>query len=129
MVVDSSALVAIVLGEPDAEGLLSLISSTHAPIHVSAVSLVESSIMLEARQGPDATRDLDLLLDGVAAEVSAVDRHQATVAFGAWKRFGKGRHGAALNLGDCFSYALAKSLDQPLLFKGKDFSLTDIAIA
>ncbi|MGL5809614.1 MAG: type II toxin-antitoxin system VapC family toxin [Nocardioides sp.] len=129
MVVDSSALVAVVLGEPEAEGLLASMTAASGHVQVSAVSLVESSIVLEARQGPDATRDLGLLLDGVCATVSVVDAHQAELAFAAWKRFGKGRHSAALNLGDCFSYALSASLGQPLLFKGNDFSQTDIALA
>jgi ribonuclease VapC len=129
MVVDSSALVAVVLGEPEAEAFLGAMRSTAEPMHVSPVSVVESSIVLEARQGPDATRDLHLLLAGVAADISAADAIQAQLAFAAWQRFGKGRHSAALNLGDCFSYALAKSLGQPLLFKGRDFSQTDIIAA
>ncbi|MGL5827144.1 MAG: type II toxin-antitoxin system VapC family toxin [Nocardioides sp.] len=129
MVVDSSALVAVVLGESEAEGFLDSMASTPERVYLSAVSMVETSIVLEARQGPDATRDLRLLLDGIGAEVSAVDAEQADLAFAAWQRFGKGRHRAALNLADCFSYALARSLGEPLLFKGADFAQTDIAIA
>ena len=129
MVVDSSALVAVVLGEPEAEVYLGLMSSEVEQIQASAVSIVESSIVLESRQGPDATRDLRLLLDGLGIAILPVDSVQAAVAFAAWQRFGKGRHPAALNLGDCFSYALAKSTGEPLLFKGDDFSQTDLAIA
>ncbi len=128
MVVDSSALVAIVLGEPEAESILATLTASVGPVRVSAVSVVESSIVLESRQGPDATRDLGLLLSGVAARVATVDQTQASLAFAAWKRFGKGRHPAGLNLGDCFSYALAKSSGETLLFKGNDFSQTDVAL-
>jgi ribonuclease VapC len=128
MVVDSSALIAVVLGEPEAEAILDTMSSSAVSVHVSAVSVVEASIVLESRQGPDATRDLDLLMVGVDADTVPVDKAQAELAFMAWKRFGKGRHPAALNLGDCFSYALAKSLGYPLLFKGGDFSQTDVVM-
>jgi ribonuclease VapC len=129
MVVDSSALVAVVLGEPEAERFAAKLFPTTTPVQVSAVSVVETSIVLEARQGPDATRDLGLLLTGIGAEIVPVTAAQAELAFTAWKRFGKGRHPAGLNLGDCFSYALAKSLGQALLFKGDDFQQTDLTSA
>ena len=124
--VDTSAFVAVVLGEPDAERFLDLMRSDS--VTVSAVSLVEAAIVVEARQGADAARDLDLLVDGVVDSVAAVDSDHARVAVAAWRRFGKGRHSASLDLGDCFSYAAAKVAGVPLLFKGDDFTHTDIAI-
>ena len=124
MIVDSSALVAVVLGEDDADRFLSAMNGSVA---VSAASLVETTMVVESRQGPDATRDLSLLLDGVHAEIVPVDHAQAIEAAAAWRRFGKGRHPAALNYGDTFSYALAQVRGEPLLFKGDDFRQTDIA--
>lgn len=96
---------------------------------VSTVSVVESGIVVEARQGREAGRDLGELLGVLAATVVPVDQRQAELAIRAWRRFGKGRHPAALNLGDCFSYALAQALDEPLLFTGEDFTQTDIRSA
>ncbi len=126
-VVDSSALVAVVLGEPDAESLLAVMTTRTCVI--SAVSFAEAAIVVEARQGPDAARDLQLLVDAIADDVVPVDRTLAVGAVTAWRRFGKGRHPAALNFGDCFPYALAASLGAELLFKGTDFSQTDISAA
>lgn len=127
IVVDRSVLVAVVLGEPDA---VSYGASLRAePVSVSTVSLVESGIVVEARQGREAGRDLVELLRALAATVVPVDQRQADLAIRAWRRFGKGRHPAAPNLGDCFSYALAQSLDEPLLFKAEDFAQTDIRSA
>lgn len=85
--------------------------------------------MVEARQGPDAARDLELLVDGAIEEVAVVDRELAQAAVAAWRRFGKGRHPAGLNYGGCFSYALAHLRSAPLLFKGEDFSQTDLTDA
>ena len=124
MIVDSSALVAVVLGEDDANRFLSAMTGYVA---VSAASLVETTMVVESRQGPDATRDLSLLLDGVHAEIVPVDHAQAIAAAAAWRRFGKGRHPAALNYGDTFAYALAQVRGEPLLFMGDDFGQTDIA--
>lgn len=125
MIVDTSALVAVILGEPDAETYLR--SMAAAPtLAVSAVSLTESLIVVEARQGPEAAADLGALLAELEAEVVAVDEGQAEAAASAWRRFGKGRHPAGLNLGDIFSYALAGTRGEALLFKGCDFSATDI---
>ena len=126
MVVDTSALAAIVLGEPDAERYLAALAGTTDGIHVCAVTAVEAAIVVEARQGPDAARDLDLLLDRLGARVTACDAEQVSAAITAWRRFGKGRHPAALNLGDCFSYALARTSGEELLFKGADFPQTDV---
>lgn len=124
--VDTSSLVAVVLGEPDAERHLECLRSATAL--VSAVSIVEATIVVEARQGLDAVRDLDLLV-GATAEVVPVDAHHARSAVAAWRRFGRGRHPASLNFGDCFAYAVARLADVPLLFKGDDFAQTDVAAA
>lgn len=127
IVADTSALVAVVLGEPDAERFLAALTSDE--VSLSAASLVEASIVVEARQGPDARRDLDLLVEGTGATVVPVDADHARAAVTAWLRFGRGRHPAALNLGDCFSYATARLAHAPLLFKGDDFTQTDLAAA
>ncbi len=129
MVVDTSALAAIILGEEDAEALLSALLHTDEVVRVSAATLVEATMVVEARHGPDAAGDLDLLLAKVDAEITSVDPDQGRLAVAAWRRFGKGRHPAALNLGDCFSYALARSAGETLLFKGRDFAQTDIGSA
>lgn len=125
--VDSSALVAIVLGEPEAETMLQAIQGQ--PAILGAATLLESSIVVEARQGPDATRDLELLVAGAIDDIVSFDATHAQVAFEAWRRFGKGRHPAALHYGDCLAYATARVHDAPLLFKGDDFPKTDIRAA
>jgi ribonuclease VapC len=127
IVVDTSALVAVVFGEPEAERFLAAMRSDL--VVISAVSLVEGLVVAEARQGPDAARDLELLVDGVVARVAPVDEAHARAAAGAWRRFGKGRHPAGLNFGDCFAYATAALANLPLLFKGDDFAQTDIGAA
>lgn len=124
---DTSALMAVVLAEPEAERFL--IALTSDPVTISSVSLAEAAIVAEARQGPDATRDLEVLVAGVVDRVAAVDEAHAWAAVGAWRRFGKGRHPAGLNFGDCFAYATASLGDLPLLFKGDDFSQTDVRAA
>ncbi len=128
LVADTSALVAIVLGEVDAERFAATLKDA-ASIAVSVVSVVEATMVVEARSGLDATRDLSLLLDSIDASKVAVDTEQMNLAVAAWRRFGKGRHPAALNFGDCFSYALATARGEPLLFKGRDFAQTDIVSA
>lgn len=121
---DSSALVAVVLGEDDAERFLLTLETN--PVSLSCVSLTEAAIVVEARQGLDAARDLDLLVDATVDVLVPVDRDHVRVAVDAWRRFGKGRHLAGLNFGDCFSYAVARIHSLPLLFKGDDFTRTDL---
>ncbi|WP_232676846.1 type II toxin-antitoxin system VapC family toxin [Nocardioides sp. R-C-SC26] len=123
---DTSAIAAVVFGEPDATRFVTAMLANAGDCLVSAATLVEAGIVVEAKQGPAATQDLRLLLDQIGVEVVAVDSDAASVAVGAWQRFGKGRHPAALNLGDCFAYAVAKIAGAPLLFKGDDFAKTDI---
>ncbi len=122
--VDTSALVAVVLGEEDAERHLAELQRNVT--RLSSVSLVEASIVVHARQGPDAERDLGLLVEATIDELVPVDLDQARAAISAWRRFGKGRHPASLNFGDCFAYAVAGMSDLPLLYKGDDFSQTDV---
>ncbi len=124
---DTSALIAVVLGEPDAERFLAALQSDS--VALSVVSLAEATIVAEARQGPDAARDLELLVAGVVDRLVAVDEAHARATVAAWIRFGKGRHPAALNFGDCFAYATASLANLPLLFKGDDFTQTDLRAA
>lgn len=95
-------------------------------LSLSAASRVEAGVVVEARRGPVATTDLQLLLDTLRVNIVPVDEEQAGAAVAAWRRFGKGRHPAGLNFGDCFSYALARTLGLPLLFVGEDFARTDL---
>lgn len=126
MVVDSSALVAIVLGEPDAERYIEALKSSAGVPLLSAANAIEAAIVVEARQGTDASRDLSLLIEAAGVAIEPLTADQVPLAVDAWRRFGKGRHPAGLNLGDCFAYALARSQGTPLLFKGEDFNQTDI---
>ena len=119
--VDTSALVAVVLGESDAERYLERLRN--GPARLSSVSLVEATIVLEARQGADAVRDLEFLVDATADLVVAACE-QARVAIAAWRRFGKGRHPAGRDFCDCFLYAVAHRSWRPVLFKRNDFSQT-----
>jgi ribonuclease VapC len=96
------------------------------PCLLSAANLLEASMVIESRKGDAGGHELDLLLYRARIEVVAVDQDQAEIARLAWRRFGKGRHPAGLNYGDCFAYALAKSRRAPLLFTGTDFTQTDI---
>ncbi|WP_375237005.1 type II toxin-antitoxin system VapC family toxin [Microbacterium schleiferi] len=126
---DTSALMAIILGEEDASHFARVIADNVGDLHVSAATLVEATIVAEARQGSAATQDLEALISRARITVAPVDTAQASIATAAWRRFGKGRHAASLNMGDCYSYALARSLGAPLLFKGDDFTQTDIPSA
>jgi ribonuclease VapC len=125
VVLDTSAIVAILTGEPDSGGYVAALASATDPM-ISAATLVESSIVMLARTGPSGVKDLDELLAVAGVRCVAVDSSQAILAREAFARFGKGRSSAALNLGDCFAYALARATGQPLLFKGEDFSKTEI---
>ena len=125
MVLDTSALLAVLLNEPDAEPLRRAIEAD--PIRLlSAANLVETAIVIEARVGEAGGRELDLLVHKAAIDVVSVDAEQADLARHAYREFGKGRHAAGLNYGDCFAYALSQSSGEPLLFKGEDFRKTDV---
>ena len=129
MIVDTSALIALIDGETEADEFLDLIA--HSPqVSISAATYLEASIVIDSRNNPVLSRSLDTLLDDLAVSIEPVTAEQAVVARQAHRDFGKGRqHPAQLNFGDCFSYALAATAGQPLLFKGQDFSHTDVRTA
>ena len=125
MVIDTSALIAILGDEPERRVLIERIEAAETRL-LSAATFVETSIVLEVRHGAEGVRHLDLFLDRARIEIASVDEEQSREARLAFSRFGKGRHPAALNFGDCFAYALAITAGEPLLFKGDDFGLTDV---
>jgi len=126
IVIDSSALIAILRREPEADRFLHVIAAADGCL-LSSVGLLETSLVLAGRTGDQAAwAGLDALIARAGMEVIAQDGAQAKLAREAFLRFGKGRHPAALNLGDCAAYALARSRALPLLFKGEDFVRTDL---
>ena len=125
MVIDTSALVAIFFGEPERQTFLDAVTAAGSRL-LSAATILETGIVLESRQGEAAGREFDLFVVRANLQIVPVDAEQADLARSAWRKYGKGRHPAALNFGDCFSYALAKSTGEPLLAKGTDFALTDL---
>jgi ribonuclease VapC len=129
IVIDSSALIAILRREPEADGFLQIVAEAVSCL-LSSISLLETSMVLAGRTG-DATSwtELDALIARARIEVVAQDAELTEAARAAFLRYGRGRHPAALNLGDCASYALAKHHDVPLLFKGADFPRTDLRAA
>ena len=126
MVVDTSAIVAAVASEADAGRYREAMLST-ALVAMSSVGVLESLMVLQSRHGPDAVAAFGDMLEEMSVAVVPFDKDMAQAAFDAFLRFGKGHHPAALNIVDCAVYATAKTLGQPLLFKGADFSRTDIA--
>jgi ribonuclease VapC len=124
VVLDTSALLAILLREPKHEALAELLADADDPL-ISAATLLETSIAIQAKSGDEGVAALDELLTAASVRCVAVDRTQALAARDAYTRFGKGRSPAALNFGDCFAYALARVHGRPLLFKDDDFSATD----
>jgi ribonuclease VapC len=124
MVLDTSAILAILQREPERRSFLEAIEAADT-IRMSVASFVESSIVIESRYGLEGLRDLDRFISRASIELIAVDAEQGQLARSAFSRFGKGRHRAGLNYGDCFSYAAAISLGEPLLCKGDDFIHTD----
>lgn len=125
MVIDTSALLAILQDEPERRSFNEEIEAADTRV-MSVATFVEVSIVVEARRGSDGLRDLDLFLAKAGIELIDLDLEQAKAACTAFSRFGRGRHPAGLNYGDCFSYALAQIRAEPLLFKGGDFVLTDV---
>lgn len=129
MIVDSSAVVAIMLKEPEREVMIAALGSEPGP-RLSAASYVECGVVLDRQLGPVAGRKLDQLLDLLGLQIEPVTEEQARVARAAYRDFGCGSgHRANLNYGDCFSYALASVTAEPLLFKGDDFGHTDLRSA
>jgi ribonuclease VapC len=127
MVLDSSALIAILSFEPEATFFAKAIEADTTRL-LSAASLLETAIVIETRYGEAGGRKLDELIRAAQIQIEPVTYEQATVARLAYRTYGKGRHPAGLNFGDCFSYALAKTSAGPLLFKGDDFSQTDLQL-
>lgn len=128
MVIDTSAVLAVFLNEPERKRFLEAMTGAESRL-ISAANVLETGIVLEARRGEAAGREFDLFLNQAKFEIVPVDAEQVEIARVAWRKYGKGRHRAALNFGDCFAYALAKALDEPLLAAGTDFGLTDIEMA
>lgn len=126
MVIDTSALIAMLNDEPDAPRLEAAVAADPVRL-MSAASYLEAAIVIEARFGEPGGRELDLWLHRAGVDLVSVDVAQSDAARAAYRRYGKGRHRAGLNYGDCFSYALAHVSGQPLLFTGADFAQTDIA--
>ena len=125
MVVDTSAVLAILFGEEDSERFAAAIEADPTRF-MSAASVLEATIVAETRKGPPGERELDFLLLKAGIETVAFNEAQLRVARHAFRTYGKGRHAAGLNFGDCFSYAVSKTTGEPLLFKGDDFAMTDI---
>ena len=125
MMIDTSAILAILQREPESRRFLEVIESADST-RMSVASFVESSIVIESRYGAEGLHDLDRFLSRASIELIPVDAEQGQLARTAFNRFGKGRHRAGLNYGDCFSYAAAISLGEPLLCKGDDFIHTDV---
>jgi ribonuclease VapC len=127
MVIDTSALVAVLQKEPERRMFLEAIEAADLRL-MSVATFVEISIVIEARHGAEGLRDLDHLIARAGIELVSVDADHGRLARRAFSHFGKGRHRAGLNYGDCFSYALAISVGEPLLFKGDDFVHTDVPV-
>lgn len=125
MVLDTSAVLAILLDEPERRAF-NLAIETADRRAMSTATFVETSIVIESRYGAEGLRDLDSLLVAAGVELVPLDAEQAHIARTAFIRYGKGRHAAGLNYGDCFAYALARALSEPLLYKGSDFARTDL---
>ena len=128
MIVDTSAVLAVLFGEPDAERRERAMAGA-LRCRVSVANFLETAIVLESRSAGAGGDELDLLLERAPIELVPVTADHAQAARRAWRRFGKGNHPAGLNFGDCFAYALAEATREPLLFKGRDFALTDIEAA
>ncbi|HEU5452714.1 MAG TPA: type II toxin-antitoxin system VapC family toxin [Terriglobales bacterium] len=128
MILDASALIAILWDEPEAADFVQAISGADC-CRISAVNFVEAAIVAERNPNPAGLRNFDTFLRSAGIVVAAVTEDQAHVARQAFVDFGKGRHAARLNLGDCFAYALSKVTGEPLLFKGEDFRKTDVKAA
>jgi ribonuclease VapC len=125
MVIDSSALIAILTLEPEARRLVRALTNDPVLL-ISTATLVETSIVASTRFGDEIVETLELFLAALAVEIVPFTVQQAALARRAHQRYGKGRHPAGLNFGDCFAYALANDRNEPLLFKGNDFARTDI---
>jgi len=128
MIIDTSAIIAILFNEDDADIFAQAIIGADS-CRISAATFVETAIVVEAQTKNNGGRQLDAFIRRAGITIEPVTEEQAHIARQAFIDFGKGRHGAGLNYGDCFSYALSKAAREPLLFKGKDFAKTDLTAA
>ena len=128
MILDSSAIVAVLRAEPEAREFSRAISSAER-CHISAANYLEAAVVIDSTKSAISSRRFDDFFRASRVAVEAVTPRQAEIARAAYRDFGKGRHKAGLNFGDCFAYALAKEMDEPLLFKGTDFACTDVEVA
>jgi ribonuclease VapC len=128
MVLDSSAILAILFKEPERDAFATALAGAGHRL-VSAVNALEAAVVVSARKGPSGVRELDLLLHHAGVVVVSFTEDHLRLAREAWERYGKGRHPAGLNLGDCCAYALSRHSGEPLLFKGDDFARTDVVRA
>ena len=128
MILDTAAVIAVLQNEESAPRLVAALEN--APVkRMSAATLVEAGILLQARFGDHGERELDLFVQRAHVQIIPVTEEHAEYARSAYRRFGRGRHAAGLNCGDCFAYALARALDEPLLFVGDDFPQTGVRAA
>jgi ribonuclease VapC len=128
VILDSSAIVAVLRAEPEAREFSRAISSAER-CHISAANYLEAAVVIDSTKSAISSRRFDDFFRASRIAVEAVTPRQAEIARAAYRDFGKGRHKAGLNFGDCFAYALAKEMDEPLLFKGTDFDRTDVEVA
>lgn len=128
MIVDASAILAVLFEEPEKNGFRDLMLM-RTELAMSPVNYLEAAVRADDKRHPKKGAELDSLLKALGITIAAVDARQALLAREAYQRFGKGNHPARLNLGDCFAYALAKARGEPLLFKGDDFRQTDVEAA
>ena len=128
MIVDTSAILATLFDEPEAERFVRAIAEA-SRCRMSTANFLEAAFVVEARAGIAGGLELDIFIERAAIELVPVSVEQTQAARSAWRRFGKGNHPAGLNFGDCFAYALAEVTGEPLLFKGNDFALTDVESA
>lgn len=128
MILDTSAILALIFGEPDRDEFISKVGRASS-VGVGAPTLVESAIVLAARLGEEGPRHLERLVERAGVVVIPFESSHWAIAAEAWLRYGRGRHPAALNFGDCLAYATARLADRPLLCKGDDFPQTDLALA
>ena len=125
MILDTSALLAVLFDESDADYFERVIAGA-TTCRMSAANYLEAAMVVESRMGDEGGRQLDSFVEAAEIELVPVTREQMRIARLAWRRYGKGNHPAGLNFGDCFAYALAEATREPLLFKSEDFTLTDI---
>ncbi len=128
MIVDTSAVLAVLFDEPDAERFTrAMAEAPHC--RMSAANFLEAALVVEGRGGMAGGHELDIFIEKAAIELVPISIEHAQAARQAWRRFGKGNHSAGLNFGDCFAYALSEVTGEPLLYKGEDFALTDVESA